>query len=107
MLRSLKSLLTGYIPTCLYTYETADARSKIIEFSNGYGMMATLVEEWFGENYMDNKITIVATSKETGSHIYISIWDGIMSIGVNIIYFKSEKGIQESKVSPKAQIHKL
>jgi len=73
---------------CLYTYETASARKRFVQFACDYAIIDELVTRHFGHHRMDNKITLVFrdTTKPLSDPIYATYWDGELSIGLDVFF---------------------
>jgi hypothetical protein len=78
------ALLSGATPIKMWTYETASARSRIIELENCYELVIAFVIKHFGRNHMDNKITLVLKPKDSSQEVYCTYWDGKLSIGLDV-----------------------
>jgi hypothetical protein len=84
-------------PVALYTYETAHAQNIILrmkDHTETYTQINNIVESYFGANHMDNKITIECEIllelpiHEQKQLIYLTYWDGILSIGLSARFDK-------------------
>lgn len=86
----LTALLSCATPVKLFTYETASARSRILELEKGdlYSLVSKLVEKHFGAGHMDNKITMVFIPKDSTVPVYLSYWDGKLSVGLDVYMFR-------------------
>lgn len=73
-------------PLRLFTYETASARDRILEIEHCNKLVEDFVNEHFGRNKFDNKITIECRT-ETGKLVYLTYWDGKLSIGSSVYFF--------------------
>jgi hypothetical protein len=88
----IKNFSEGFTPVCLFTYETASARSRILTLDgesgdNLYSRFSDFITKWFGRNRIDNKITVkLKCDADETKFIYMTYWDGDLSIGLDVFF---------------------
>jgi len=100
-------------PICLYTYETCNANYNddglYVESrdtgTDGYRMMDKEVTSLYGHNKMDNKITLKYEiykwdddDNEYTVPVYITYWDGRISISSTVFFFREVTGYNSYRV---------
>ena len=75
-----------YEPEWLYTYSVASSRNRFFEIEGGWSAMKQLVEKYFGQGHMDNKVTVVLKNQKC-QRLYITSWDNNISIGTEVALF--------------------
>lgn len=86
----MEILFNGYEVRCMYTYETAIAitQIRIKDTPEAYHYVKELVERYFGEGRMDNKITIEFEERhDPGNKLYMTYWDSAISISSEVRFF--------------------
>jgi len=98
-------------PSCLYTYETCNAcyspnaslyvRDEENSKEN-YSLMKKVVTEVYGNTHMDNKITLRYIIDMWDLYdevpIYITCWDGRISISTDVYFFRDIDGANSYRV---------
>lgn len=109
-------------PTCLYTYETCNAcyspnASLYVRYEESihsdqypYCLIKQVVTELYGSGKMDNKITLRylidmwdVDYEHYDVPIYITYWDGRISISTDVYFFRDIEGANSYRVVPYAK----